>query len=124
MLERYLKLALLLVLVVVLRTVLVWLRPPQVEALPPPDNAEALLAYGRKIPLATAGIYELELLPGISYTRALGILEKRSLILEQARRLPPLQRTKALELVKGIGPRTAASLSNYLDLNPDELPEY
>lgn len=82
------------------------------------EDAESRLATSQKFTLAQADIYDLELIPRISDKLALRIMNQKEQILEQAAILPLNLRYKALELVYGIGPKTALTLNNYLDLNP------
>jgi hypothetical protein len=81
------------------------------------DNAEAILAAGQKLKFATVGVYELELIPGVGDKLANSILAKRSHILDcskstQNKKCPE----SPFEVVKGVGPKTAAKLETYLQI--------
>lgn len=82
------------------------------------EDAETRLATSQMFSLAQADIYDLELIPRISDRLALRIMKEKERILEHAASLPYELRYKALEIVYGIGPKTALTLNNYLDLNP------
>ena len=73
-------------------------------------NAEACLAAGCKIPLSFAGMYELELVPGISDTLALNILRARGAILKIRHKSGCAAFTEA----QGIGEKTARTLCDYI----------
>ncbi len=80
------------------------------------DEAEDIFAYGHRISLKNATMYELELIPGVSDTLAKNILEDREKIIKKAITLPPKDRHTALELAHGIGVKTAKKLDRYLEI--------
>jgi len=79
-------------------------------------NAETKLALGLKIPFSRAGVYELELIPGISDRLAFEMVSKRQVIISLARKFPPAQKYRALTVVPGIGVKTAGKIGEFLDL--------
>lgn len=96
---------------------------------PPPDiehlcraNAEAMLACGLKLPLAEASLYELELIPGLGATLAERIYLSRARIIATASSYPQKDHHHALEIVHGIGPKSAQALQEYLDLSAPAAP--
>ena len=76
-------------------------------------NAEGQIAVGEKIFLSKAGIYELELIPGISDGLAFRIYEKKKTILKAAGQMGQV---KALSIIHGIGPKTSGKILRYLKL--------
>lgn len=93
------------------------LHSPLEEASP---NAESRLAAGEKIPFSAAGVYELELIPGISDSLAFRLLEKKAAVLELAAQLPSGERSRALLIIHGVGDKTARHLIDYLSLEARE----
>lgn len=84
-----------------------WLREP------PFTELESRLAMGLPIPLACADASDLELLNGVSDTLAFELIkERRSILLATSRSTP----ADALQLVHGVGAKTAEKLVRYLDL--------
>ena len=81
-------------------------------------NSEALFAVGRKVPLQCADMYDLELIPGISDKFSSRIEQHKREIMAAALRLPVAQRHTALEIVHGIGPKSALAFSRWIDLSP------
>lgn len=79
-------------------------------------DGESLLARGNKIPLSRCGVYEFELIPKVSDTLAFRLMTHKRAIMARARRLPGPEAYQALELVKGIGPKTAKMLASKIDL--------
>jgi DNA uptake protein ComE-like DNA-binding protein len=97
--------------------------PPQTRALfhhqrstTKTNPSEAALARGGKVTLSGASLGDLLLIPKLSEKHAAAILAQQKEILQKARSLPPQKRSVALELVHGIGPKTAQRISNYLEL--------
>lgn len=84
-----------------------WLREP------PFTELESRLAMGLPMPLACADASDLELLKGVSDTLAFELIKERQTILQAASRGSP---SDALQLVHGVGPKTAEKLARYLDL--------
>ena len=74
-------------------------------------DAESQLAAGGRISFRSAGIYELELLSGVSDRLAGNLLAKKGQILAQSGR-----GSQSLELAHGVGPGTAQRLGEFLDL--------
>ena len=79
------------------------------------NDPESLLAQGKKLPLATADIYALELIPGISDTLAHKIIATRLAVHSVSSFLRPSTKHRAFEVIHGVGPKTAKKLSHYLD---------
>lgn len=71
------------------------------------QDAEAILARGEKIALSKVGIYELELISGLSDSLANNILVKKEVILKKSRALPAHKQYQALELAHGIGEKSS-----------------
>ncbi len=80
------------------------------------QNAESRLASEGKIQLASADVYELELIKGIGDVLAYAIIDQKHQVLERAKELLPQHQYAALELVHGIGPATARKLGRQIDL--------
>ena len=117
--RRYHSLALFLLLLLMVRALYFWFWDqrqllPKNFQLSTPTNAEALLARGRRIKLCESGIYELELVPGVSDVLAIRILSKRLELEQRAAELQPDQRWQAWQIVKGIGIKTAKKFQNYV----------
>ena len=87
---------------------------PKVRITPLPYNAESRLALKQKIRLSESGLYELELIPGVSDQLGLSILEKKAKIIAKAETLAPKMKHTSLELVKGIGVKKAQAFGKYL----------
>lgn len=77
-------------------------------------SAETRLALGGKIPFRTADLYDLELIPGVSDTLGHELLTSRQVILVRMLYLPPEKQYTALEMAKGVGPKTAEELKDWL----------
>ncbi|MBN8548048.1 MAG: hypothetical protein J0M12_01905 [Deltaproteobacteria bacterium] len=83
-------------------------------------SAEGRLALGGTLSLWSLDMYELELLPRISDTLAKRILVQRAEIHARASTLGKHEKYLALEVVKGLGPKSVKRLSGLLDLSsPD-----
>jgi len=91
--------------------------PPSLFDLLKHPGSETILALGGRLSLRHAGLYDLELIPGISDRLGQELLKNRSAILAAAKTMPPAQRYRALELTKGVGPKTALKLSEWLSLD-------
>jgi hypothetical protein len=76
-------------------------------------DAETLLAFGARIPLACADIADLELIPGISDRLALELLENRARIIAHAE---STSEREALQLAHGVADRTADKLASFISL--------
>ena len=87
-----------------------WLQSIHVS--PIPTDAESELAAGGRIPLGCADISSLELIPGISDTIAISLLEKREAI-QLAFRKTSIE--SSLQIARGIGPKNASKIARYLD---------
>ena len=81
------------------------------------NDAESKFALGHRLDLATVDVYALELIPGISDTLAFKMIAKRSEINETAQYLTPSARHRSLEIIHGIGKKTAQKLADYLEVN-------
>lgn len=81
------------------------------------QNGESQIAVTGKVRLATAELYDLELIKGISDRLGSEILSNRAVILERARRYLPGYEYMALELVHGIGPKTAEQLGKSISFD-------
>lgn len=79
------------------------------------NDPETLLAAGRTLTLSQIGIYELELIPGISDSLATGINKHKTAIYKLARYMRPHERHRALMIVHGVGEKTARKLCSYVD---------
>lgn len=77
-------------------------------------NAEAMLAIGQKLSFHRADLYDLELLPGVSDTIGLRLLNSKQTILCRLKQLSPNERYKAFTTVHGIGTAKAKALSKLL----------
>lgn len=80
------------------------------------SDPESSFAAARRISVKSAGMYELEMVPGISDALALEILKVRSAILKQG----ASQGCNAFTLARGVGSISAKRLCRYFyfDLNP------
>jgi hypothetical protein len=81
---------------------------PKIDA-----DAETLLAFGARIPLACADMSDLELIPGVSDKLAIELLQKREQIIAHARDSSPHE---ALQLAHGVGQHKAEVLASLLSL--------
>jgi ribosomal protein S13 len=81
------------------------------------SDAESKFALGHRLDIATVDIYALELIPGISDTLAFKMIAKRSDISETAQYLSQSARHRSLEIIHGIGKKTAQKLATYLEVN-------
>lgn len=79
-------------------------------------DAESLLAAGRRMRLSDCGVYELELIPGVSDLLAFRILERKSALARKARLLAEGRRFQIWEDVYGVGTKTARKLAGYIDI--------
>ncbi len=86
------------------------------ESLMQGDLHETTLALGQKLKLSSVGLYELELINGVSDTLAQNILLSRVQVLNSARHAISYERAKSLELVHGIGEKTAKKLDSVIAL--------
>lgn len=78
-------------------------------------DAESALSCSIRLSLETADLYDLELIGGISDTRAEKILHSRAVIRSLAGWLRSEHRHRAFEVVYGIGARTATLLAQQID---------
>ena len=125
MTKRYASLCLLLCAALLLGRVMPLLRAAPVIAQAPwhrAKDAESRLARGERFDFCSAGIYELELIPGISDNLALRLTHSRNAILAAAKRQPLSTRYKALTIVRGIGPKRAKTISHYMTLSCRRVP--
>jgi hypothetical protein len=76
------------------------------------DDPESRLARGEKLLIDCAGVFELELLNGVSDTTAAHILAAKPLLRQY--RQPP---QNALQAVHGLGVKKAHDLARFLDLS-------
>ena len=81
------------------------------------NDAESKLALGQRLKLEACDVFALELIPGISDTLAFKMVEKRSTIAETAQYLSHSSKHRALEIIHGIGKKTAQKLNYYLEVN-------
>jgi len=81
------------------------------------DNAEALLAKGKKINLCTCNAYDLQLISGISEVLSDNILSKQHDIIKRSHTLPRKTSFKSLEIVHGIGTAKALKFNEFIDTN-------
>ena len=80
-------------------------------------DAETKLAFGEKINLSTADIFELELLPGISDAMACTIQKNKVEIRRLADSAGIPAGTEVLTVIPRIGPQTAKKLKPYLAID-------
>jgi DNA uptake protein ComE-like DNA-binding protein len=80
-----------------------------------PADSESQLAYGYKLNLGVVTLADLELVPGVSTQIAEELLAKRGQIITASEQYDLKDRYRALEVIKGIGPKTAKKLANYLE---------
>ena len=83
-------------------------------ALKPVSYAEQQFALGRKIPLSSADLYDLELIPGVADNLASNIIEKRSQIILEDQLKTKNSRKLSFEMIHGVGNKTAEKLARYL----------
>lgn len=88
------------------------------------DSAESTLALGERLALPASGVYELELIKKVSDRLANGLLNKSELVSEAAKTLKCGKQHKALELVKGIGEKTAQNLASYLSPSTEPCKQF
>jgi len=88
-----------------------WLQSTHVN--PTPTDAESELATGDRIPLGCADISSLELIPGISDTIAISLIEKRE---EIQHSFEKTSLESSLQIARGIGPKNASKIARYLDV--------
>ena len=81
-------------------------------------DSESLLAQGLRIDFWKATVYDLELIPRISDKLARRILLGRVEMRAAARVLSEEDKAKALELARGIGPKSSRTISRFLRLGP------
>lgn len=80
-------------------------------------SSESQLARGEKLLFSKLGQSDLEMLPGLSSTLSKRIIESREMIIEEANTLSDEEQFKALELVYGIGVKTAKKLQQWIQLD-------
>ena len=116
--HAYLNLVIVLAVVVLVNTLSERLSQPQPEFDLPRifdgDSFESTLALNQPLKVDQVGIFELELISGISDTLANNILRKRADMLSLAATLLTEEKHAALELVHGIGPAKAKTLAKNL----------
>ncbi len=81
-------------------------------------DTESIIAIGERFPLSTSTLADLIMISGISDRIAFDILKEKDTVIALSRTEPLDDKYKTLEIVKGIGPKKAQLLSNYLDLRP------
>lgn len=81
-------------------------------------DSESRLAFGKRIDLKVADAYELELIPGIADASSRKIIKDRTAIMRAASKLPSAEKYRALEVVHGIGLKTAQKFASSLCLEP------
>ena len=95
--------------------------PPAVEpaALGPYAfrDPESILAAGGRLALSECGVFEFELIPGVSDTLAFRLEERKRELGERSRQRPPDERTRVWEIVHGVGAKTAEKLAAYIDIS-------
>lgn len=79
------------------------------------SDAESILSLGGKIDLASAGMYELELIPGISDRMAKNILESRTQVIDYSQSVKRSDRWYSLLNVEGISEKKARKFVKYID---------
>lgn len=77
-------------------------------------DSESLLAQGTRLSLSQLDLYDLQLIPRISDKLSQNIYNSKSKIISKAKGLKPKHKYKALEIVKGIGNKTAYRLNDCL----------
>lgn len=124
MLRAQLHLVILVVSVLLLSSLIsVFELPPQAVVATPssllPCREEHCLVLGRAQSLNDADMYALELIPSISDTMAKRLLENKEYLLQVAANLEPQIQHRALERIKGIGPKRAAQMKPYLQFEKE-----
>lgn len=119
--QKYASLSIFLILVATTKKVFFTpaLIPPSaatIQALQQSNDPESFLAMGKKMPFSKLGIYELELIPGISERLAIRIIDHRREILEKARTLTEENLSSAFIGIYGVGRKTADKLNTKIDL--------
>jgi DNA uptake protein ComE-like DNA-binding protein len=94
------------------------LSPAQLAKAAAFSDAESLLAINQKLALYRVDLYDLELIPGISERLAEEIITHRDELLRHAASLPKNKQHQSLELIHGIGPKTARQLAKYITFEP------
>ena len=88
--------------------------PASIHALEANQNDEGILAFGERIPFATADLYSLELVPKISEAVGNRLLDERAEVLAAAKILPPAEQFQAFTHIHGVGKKTALAIGGYL----------
>lgn len=83
-------------------------------------NSEARLAFGKRVDFKQVDHYDLELIPGIAATTSDKIMISRDVILRAARKVESADKHNALQVVHGIGPKSALQFGDSICL--EELP--
>ena len=81
------------------------------------NDPEGCLARGARLRLSKANMWALELIPGISDTLADNILTRRKYVRHVAPHLTEGTRHTALEVVHGLGPKSARKLGKYIEID-------
>ena len=82
-----------------------------------PQDAESLIALGRRVKYSRADQYDLELIPGVASVRSARLLAARDEIKRVCGLYHRSERYKALEIIYGIGPETAKKIGRWLELD-------
>jgi hypothetical protein len=92
------------------------IHPSRIEEMLQSDNAENVLAAGGRVKLSRSGVYEFELIPGISDTLAFKLDQKKTILLDRARSVPAPKRAALWEEVHGVGAKTALKLASFFEI--------
>ena len=80
------------------------------------NDSETQLALGYKLNISSLNEYDLSLINGISDTMASLLFSKRSAVISKAKTLSTQNKEKALEIIKGIGPKKAIQFGKQIDV--------
>lgn len=80
-------------------------------------STECSLALGYRVHFAALGEADLMMIDGISSILAAAIMSNKNQIILAGRAMDPRNSHQALEVVRGIGPKKAARLAKFLEIN-------